>query len=79
MPGEHRPAFSGRAHPLDDPPSAPQPRREAATSVEREVEFTFRGPESLRRRLRIASATTGRSMKQLYEDALREYLDGHGM
>jgi hypothetical protein len=87
MAGEPRPAFpaTGR-HPLAEPD---QPGAVSAadritgvasqTRPEREVEFTFRGPESLRRRLRIAAARSGRSMKELYEAALVEYLTRQGM
>ena len=85
MRGEPRSALTRPRHPLDhpEPPTAatspPQPAAGDAGPVEAEVEFTFRGPASLRRRLRIAAATSGRSMKDLYVDALGDYLDRHGL
>jgi predicted transcriptional regulator len=41
------------------------------------VTFSFRGPKSLRTRLRIYSTRVDRPAQDIAVDAIREYLDRH--
>jgi hypothetical protein len=72
-----RPGLSKAAsgHPAEvDPPRELAPR---GVGDEQVVTFSFRGPKSLRTRLRIYSTRVDRPAQEIAVDAIREYLDRH--
>jgi hypothetical protein len=72
-----RPGLSKAAssHPAEaDPARELMPR---GMGEEQVVTFSFRGPKSLRTRLRIYSTRVDRPAQDIAVDAIREYLDRH--
>lgn len=67
-------------NPLGSASSGSAPQRQDASELKREVSEEDRTqlnvdiPESLHKQLKIESVETGREMRQIAADALREYL-----
>lgn len=67
-----------RVHPAEPDQTPPSRGGEAGGASEETVTFSFRGPKSLRRRLRMHAAETDRSVQDVAVEALQEYLERHG-
>lgn len=70
-----RPSLS---HPTEPDAHAPSRGVEPTPEPDEIVTFSFRGPKSLRRRLRVLAAETDRSVQDISVEALKEYLERHG-
>lgn len=68
-------------NPLGSASSGSAPKKQDASELKREVSEEDRTqlnvdiPESLHKRLKIESIETGREMREIAADALRDYLD----
>lgn len=81
--GERRSALGGakaaRPHPAEPAATAPRPTPREAAGEGGTVMLCVRVPPSLRRRLKLASATSGESVQVLVTDALEGICRQHDL